>query len=460
MATTQYIGSRYVPLFADPIDWDKSKTYEPLTIVTYQGNSYTSKQAVPSNIEITNTDYWALTGNYNAQIEEYRREVQTFDARITATEQKNTEQDAKDTEQDNEIADISSLAHTNESDIASMEGDINGLMQSTKIVSEITPGNVVFVGDSITNGQGASTTNLRWSTRLVGFLNRYASERGLSGSFTERNYAENGTGFAHSYRDNFKAQLMLAANDDAFENNSVTLVFIAGGANDVDAVDNVYVNANDCISYALNTFPNALVCLLPLMWGCASVLNHSGGSRAGVRSNLILSCENAETSRFRYCESCYSWLIGHPTWSDGGSGIHPNDTGYLVQARRIFRWLLSGELGWPGDSTTTYTNVADNVTISSSLSMCANGWVHNYFYMSFDNFDASSNYTHVFNLPALYAPSGGNALINGSTSNKDIKLVITDVAENAGSANVEVFYAGGNLNGNYFFASESHPVGY
>lgn len=86
MAVTQYIGARYVPLFANPLDWDINTAYEALTIVYYQGNSYTSRQAVPSGIDISNGDYWALTGNYNAQIEQYRQEVQAYDARITALE--------------------------------------------------------------------------------------------------------------------------------------------------------------------------------------------------------------------------------------------------------------------------------------------------------------------------------------------------------------------------------------
>lgn len=73
--TTQYIGSRYVPLFADPAEWDSARTYEPLTIVMHDGNSYTSRQYVPAGIEITNEKFWALTGNYNAQVEAYRKEV-------------------------------------------------------------------------------------------------------------------------------------------------------------------------------------------------------------------------------------------------------------------------------------------------------------------------------------------------------------------------------------------------
>ena len=44
---TQYIGARYVPLIAEPIEWNDKREYEPLTIVTNQGNSYTSRQFVP-----------------------------------------------------------------------------------------------------------------------------------------------------------------------------------------------------------------------------------------------------------------------------------------------------------------------------------------------------------------------------------------------------------------------------
>ena len=73
--TTQYIGSRYVPMFADPAEWNSARTYEPLTIVLNEGNSYTSRQFVPTGVALTNTDYWLETGNYNAQVEAYRQEV-------------------------------------------------------------------------------------------------------------------------------------------------------------------------------------------------------------------------------------------------------------------------------------------------------------------------------------------------------------------------------------------------
>nr|DAI42209.1 MAG TPA: hypothetical protein [Bacteriophage sp.] len=93
MATTQYTGARYVPLFAEPLEWDNKREFEPLTMVLHMGASYTSRQYVPKGIDINNEQFWALTGNYNAQVEQYRREVLTFNDRIdkntaSATENK------------------------------------------------------------------------------------------------------------------------------------------------------------------------------------------------------------------------------------------------------------------------------------------------------------------------------------------------------------------------------------
>ena len=123
MATIQYIGARYVPLFAEPIEWDKTKQYEPLTIVSNDGNSYTSRQFVPTGIEITNEAFWALTGNYNAQIEKYRKEVIAYDGRITAaqTDATNAQTDATN---------ALSLAHTNETNIASNDAELAGTADS------------------------------------------------------------------------------------------------------------------------------------------------------------------------------------------------------------------------------------------------------------------------------------------------------------------------------------------
>lgn len=69
----QYVGARYVPKVMGV--WNKALQYEALSIVTYAGNSFTSKIPVPPNIDINNETYWVNTGNYNAQVEAYRTET-------------------------------------------------------------------------------------------------------------------------------------------------------------------------------------------------------------------------------------------------------------------------------------------------------------------------------------------------------------------------------------------------
>ena len=75
MAIRNYVGARYVPKFADPVEWQANTSYEAMVIVTYNNASYTSKVPVPPTVgnPAENSTYWALTGNYNAQVEEYRK---------------------------------------------------------------------------------------------------------------------------------------------------------------------------------------------------------------------------------------------------------------------------------------------------------------------------------------------------------------------------------------------------
>lgn len=79
-----YTGMRYVPVFADPPEWSSANTYEPLEIITHKGNSYTSKTFVPVGVDILDPQYWVLTGNYNAQVEQYRQDVADVSDQISA----------------------------------------------------------------------------------------------------------------------------------------------------------------------------------------------------------------------------------------------------------------------------------------------------------------------------------------------------------------------------------------
>ena len=85
----QYVGARYIPIFGrageDTTEWDDLAPYEPLTIVMHDGNSYVSRQYVPTGIDIADTHYWAEMANYNGQIEAYRQETARVAAALDVT---------------------------------------------------------------------------------------------------------------------------------------------------------------------------------------------------------------------------------------------------------------------------------------------------------------------------------------------------------------------------------------
>ena len=158
----QYIGARYVPLFANPAEWDNTKTYEPLTIVLHEGNSYTSRQYVPSGIDINNTDYWALTGNYNAQIEAYHKEVQNVKSLAETNKQ--------------DIATNKEDIATNKQDIANIDANLNALHANTVSdaqsiytkITEIRYRSIEEFGGSITNDDNSNIfANIPENTYLI-----------------------------------------------------------------------------------------------------------------------------------------------------------------------------------------------------------------------------------------------------------------------------------------------------
>lgn len=78
--TSMYIGARYVPIFADPVEWDDEREYEPLTIVVHNGDCYTSKCYVPKGAQLPpypegQTKYWVKISDYNYQFADLKKTV-------------------------------------------------------------------------------------------------------------------------------------------------------------------------------------------------------------------------------------------------------------------------------------------------------------------------------------------------------------------------------------------------
>lgn len=194
----EYTGMRYVPVFADPPEWSSANSYEPLEIVIHEGNSYTSKTFVPVGIDISNSAYWALTGNYNAQVEQYRQEVFAFDGRIA----KNTEDIAKNTE---DIAAVKTVADNLESHVGT---------------------EFIVIGDSWSDTDPSTTPYIKWPITFQKYTR-----------MNIHNYARNGASVVGSTPDpgqsgNFLGQVNKAIDDTSFDHSRVGLIVIMGGVND------------------------------------------------------------------------------------------------------------------------------------------------------------------------------------------------------------------------------------
>lgn len=141
---SQYVGARYVPKFAEPIDWDTERGYESLTIVTYKGESYTSKCPVPPGIDIKNERYWALTGAYNAQVEEYKNQVKDLSEQVTGFASDNREFREKITQYDKDNAEMkNSVAST----VARVDALAERVDKADASISDLQAGQTQVVTD-------------------------------------------------------------------------------------------------------------------------------------------------------------------------------------------------------------------------------------------------------------------------------------------------------------------------
>lgn len=224
----EYTGMRYVPVFADPPEWSSANSYEPLEIVIHQGNSYTSKTFVPVGIDISDPQYWALTGNYNAQVEQYRQEVLKFDGRIN----------------DNAQA------------IVNLKGEL------------LSQKHMVLIGDSYTNPAVPLGNTPLWWEYVCKNLNVVA-----------HNYAKGGAGYQVT-GNLFSTQVANAVADTSYDHKMVEYCVVYGGINDIGQITATMVqNVYDALQ---KEFVNAKV-VIALNAGQKNQRNHSNNRRTLLR---------------------------------------------------------------------------------------------------------------------------------------------------------------------------------
>ena len=309
MAVRQYIGARYVPIVMG--EWDNTKEYEPLSIVTYLGASYTSRQFTPVGIAITNTDYWTLTGNYNAQVETYRQQVQSVTNDVTAIqnalpisafendtvedvldglynilpysyfagEEKTVEdclgdiwnvvgdnssglvKDVNDLEttvgnsSSGLVKDVNDLETTVGDNSSGLVKDVNDLETAIASISTVAAQNIILIGDSYLEGS-SSGYNPTWVTKLG---------QSLPDS-TIYNYGDRGAGFVHkgnTYNRNFLDQANAAiAAITGDDRDKVSHILIYGGVNDCannETLSSVQNNATSLANALATAFPKAKI---------------------------------------------------------------------------------------------------------------------------------------------------------------------------------------------------------
>ena len=309
MATTQYIGARYVPVFADPAEWNDTRTYEPLTIVLHEGNSYTSKQFVPIGINITNEKFWAETGNYNAQVEQYRQEVKTYDDRITANA------DAITTEKNRAVA-----AEKVNSD-------------AINVLNNVTNGNILIIGDSYSEGYSPKGT-----------LNSFAHQtKALIEANTQRKVyliTKGGHSFAQGTWTNDLTEWASSQSQDV--KDSITHVYICGGANDRHSSDSTIASAIKTFFTAARTLlKNANYTVMFIGAGCYGLATqHTDVNNLAFNTVVNSYAYNAIIYGYRFVNG--SGIIKFNKYFSSDY-FHPNQNGQNWLAASLLNVIYGGE---------------------------------------------------------------------------------------------------------------------
>ena len=328
----EYIGARYVPLFYDDgqggAEWTINETYEPLTIVTHEGNSYTSRQYVPSGKQITDTRYWLETGNWNSQIESYRQEVLQFaddiqDAQDAA--------DAAQTTADGAVTAAGAAQTTADSAVATADSAVAKIRTIEK--RGIFAGKLITIGDSYDAGWTPDGNNTGWGTVL-------AQMCGATGHVDKW---QGGCGFVTiNSGKNFYTLLQEAvASIPVAERGDYTAVVIGGGFNDGGASSSDALTAiTNCSNYVQNNLPNAQLVIAFMAW--SRYPDNVGGPS---RRNTLKSYQAGTIgNKCRFIADTYMALAIAEDVRMASDGRHPTQAGQNAIAQHIYNVCQGGAM--------------------------------------------------------------------------------------------------------------------
>lgn len=337
----EYIGARYVPVFANPPEWNDTRGYEPLTVVLHKGNSFTSTQYVPTGIDIKNTEYWLETGNWNAQIEAYREEVLRFDGRITqnadgikantaAIASEAAARENADTVIRNLIAAEETARTAADTELRSDLNAAIATMNQQNILSLYKGKNCVWVGDSFTTGGGADPVSKRVSTVFCKAM-----------GMTEFNYGVGASGWIWGTTANKPYITQVQNAYDAMtpeQRKNTAMVVLPGTSTDVShgsSSKQIGAAATLCAKKASDLFPNAVIYVIPMIWDKALFTINAYDTTVEICDQI----NKAAIPHVKMDEDSYTWLLGRYEFYTSDN-VHPNNNGYAVWAAKMVSSLL------------------------------------------------------------------------------------------------------------------------
>lgn len=309
MATRQYIGARYVPKFYDyngSSNWRAGVEYENLTIVTRNGNSYTSKKPVPSNIgePENNPEYWVSTGIYNEQVESYRQITQAVASRV---EEVTADVTDEATARENADAGLNTAI---ENEATARENADNAIIEAMKTDSLRR---YVFIGDSYLQMNPSRHT---YAQRACNILNATIGE-------TAWQFAAGGAGFVGAGQGKTFLDILETAHTSLLNiADEITDVIICGGANDAHTTyptQAINTAKSQFIDTAKSYFKNARIFISCI----AGFQNYDQNSDVLKRIKWIYEYPGANN----VIPISNGWIPMQLNACHSGDAVHPNAAG-------------------------------------------------------------------------------------------------------------------------------------
>ena len=294
-------------------EWDISKGYQASTIVVYDDSGYIAIKPVPVGVDITNTDYWVKVANFTQ-----------------------------------EIAGIGSRVDT-------LENEVSGLTEAVEAIPEYIAAkrgkNIVFFGDSWTEGTGASESAKAFPALTAAAL-----------GMTPFNFGVGAAGFTRTNRiiTQITGNSMTAA-----ERLNTSVVVITAGVNDIRHADetNLTLLSNAVINaarLASNMFKNAII-VMAIMTTEQHGISDTYKYWMGYCIDRLMSAsiERVIVADMRYI--LYNRVNAYIS-----DGFHPNDLGHGLVAGQIINAVL-------GSKSECYHYIETGLVFDSSVADAPSG---------------------------------------------------------------------------------------